>query len=275
MLQNRCDVHTHTLFSRHAYSTVRENVLAAREAGLELLGVTDHFSDMLFPGADLAHADLRDYQYFINMVTWPRTWEGVRLLHGAEADIRSLDGRLFGQDIPVRTDITGGRLGAETTLYDHVAESCDYVIASVHYREFARDATVVQGTEMYLGALAQPKVLVLGHTGRAGVPFDVPELVGEAARQHKLVEINSHSLEARRREGRTWKTCRKIAETCAELGCQIVISSDAHICCDVGSVSAALEMLDEIHFPQELVATRSAEAFLAAMAAAGLEAPEF
>ena len=49
MLQNRCDTHTHTLYSRHAYSTVRENVIAARDAGLELLGITDHFSDMLFP----------------------------------------------------------------------------------------------------------------------------------------------------------------------------------------------------------------------------------
>ena len=275
MLQNRCDVHTHTLFSRHAYSTVREDVLAARDAGLELLGVTDHFSDMLYPCADLTHADVRDYQYFVNSVIWPRVWEGVRVLHGAEADVRTLEGRLFGQDVMLERDLVGIPLDGTGSLYDHVVASCDYVVASVHYREFARDATVAQGTEMYLGALAQPKVLVLGHTGRAGVPFDVPELVGEAARQHKLVEINSHSLEARRREGRTWKTCRKIAETCAELGCQIVISSDAHICCDVGSVSAALEMLDEIHFPQELVATRSAEAFLAAMAAAGLEAPEF
>lgn len=275
MLQNRCDVHTHTLFSRHAYSTVREDVFAARDAGLELLGVTDHFSDMLYPSADLTHADVRDYQYFVNSVIWPRVWEGVRVLHGAEADVRTLEGRLFGQDVMLERDLVGIPLDGTGSLYDHVVASCDYVIASVHYREFARDATVAQGTEMYLGALAQPKVLVLGHTGRAGVPFDVPELVGEAACQHKLVEINSHSLEARRREGRTWKTCRKIAETCAELGCQIVISSDAHICCDVGSVSAALEMLDEIHFPQELVATRSAEAFLAALAAAGLEAPEF
>ena len=67
MLQNRCDVHTHTLYSRHAYSTVRENVLAAREAGIELLGVTDHFSDMLFPNTDLTRGSLRDYQHFINM----------------------------------------------------------------------------------------------------------------------------------------------------------------------------------------------------------------
>lgn len=273
MLENRCDVHTHTFFSRHAYSTVREDVLAARDAGLELLGVTDHFSDMLFPGASLEHANLRDYQHFLNMTVWPRTWEGVRLLRGAEADIRTLDGRLYGQDIAVREDITGGALRAQTTLYERVAASCDYVIASVHYREFAREASVVQATEMYLGALAQPKVLVLGHAGRAGVPFDVAEVVGEAARRGKLVEINAHSLASRRREGRTWQTCRKIAETCAELGCQVAVNSDAHICCDVGGVAPALRMLEEIHFPQELVATRSAGAFLAAMEAAGLDVP--
>ena len=39
----KCDVHTHTLYSRHAYSTILENVAAAKEAGLELLGSTDHF----------------------------------------------------------------------------------------------------------------------------------------------------------------------------------------------------------------------------------------
>ena len=275
MLQNRCDVHTHTLFSRHAYSTVRENVLAARDAGLELLGITDHFSDMLFPGADLEHADMRDYQHFLNTTVWPRTWEGVRLLRGAEADLRALDGRLYGQDIPVTEEITGAPVRKEATLYDRVVANCDYVIASVHLRDFVHEATVAQTTEMYVRALSQPKVLVIGHAGRAGVPFDVREVVGEAARQNKLIEINSHSLAARRREGRTWQSCRKIAEACAELGCQVAVNSDAHICAEVGGVSAALEMLEGIGFPQELIATRSAEAFLAAMEAAGLRVPTF
>lgn len=274
MLQNLCDVHTHTLYSRHAYSTVRENVLAARDAGLELLGVTDHFSDMLFPNTDLTRGSLRDYQHFINMRVWPRTWEGVRLLRGAEADIRTLDGRLFGQDVEVTEDITGRPLGAAATLYERAVAGCDYVIASVHYKDFAADASLAQTTQMYLGALSQPKVLVLGHTGRAGVPFDVTEVVSEAARQHKLIEINEHSLQAARRGGRTWTSCSQIAQACAEHGCQIAISTDAHICAQVGRFSDALAMLDEIRFPQELVATRSAEAFLAAMRAAGLSVPE-
>ena len=275
MLKNRCDIHTHTLYSRHAYSTVRENVLSARDAGLELLGVTDHFSDMLFPNTDLQHADLRDYQHFINMGVWPRVWEGVRLLRGMEADIRTLEGGLFGQAIVVDTDITGRPARRESTLYARATSNCDYVIASVHFKNFADGASIAQTTQMYLGALANPKVLVLGHTGRAGVPFDVREVVGEAARLGKLIEINEHSLEAARRDGRTWSSCRAIAEMCAELGCRVVVNTDAHVCSAVGRTPSVLAMLEEIGFPQELVATRSAEAFLAAMAGAGLKAPEF
>ena len=273
MLQNHCDIHTHTLYSRHAYSTVRENVLAARDAGLELLGIADHFSDMLFPGASPAQASLRDYQHFINMRVWPRSWEGVTLLRGMEADIRTLEGGLFGQGIEVTEDITGRPVRRVSTLYDRAAAGCDYVIASVHYKSFADGASLAQTTKMYLGALSQPKVLVLGHTGRAGVPFDVREVVGEAARQGKLIEINEHSLDTRGREGRTWASCAEIARICAELGCQIAVNTDAHVCCDVGRFPSALSMLEEIGFPQELVATRSAEAFLAAMRGAGLEAP--
>ena len=94
----RCDVHTHTLYSRHAYSTLEENVREAAERRIELLGVTEHFSDMLFPTRDL-----RNYQYFVNLGCWPRSWHGLTLLRGVEADIVDLDGRLYGYDIPRRS----------------------------------------------------------------------------------------------------------------------------------------------------------------------------
>lgn len=270
MLQNRCDVHTHTLYSRHAYSTIRENVLAARAAGLELLGNTDHFSDMLFPGASPTHADCRDYQHFINMGIWPRDWEGVRVLHGMEADLCGLDGSLFGQGITVDVNVTGAPLGRPETLFDRCTGACDYVIASVHNPGFACGASLERTTGMYLAALAQPRVLVLGHTGRAGVPFDVTEVVAEAARRHKLIEINDHSLQVASRDGRTWETCSRIARACAEQGCQVAVSTDSHVCTSIGHVPLALRLLEDVGFPQELVATRSRDAFLAAMADAGM-----
>ena len=65
--QITCDIHTHTLFSRHAYSTIMENLVAARDAGLQVLGSADHFSDMLLPSRTSATSSI-----FLNVDVWPR-----------------------------------------------------------------------------------------------------------------------------------------------------------------------------------------------------------
>ena len=78
-----CDIHTHTMFSAHAYSTIEENVYWAAERGLQVLGSADHLSSMVSPCPN----DLRSYQFFINQDVWPRIWSGVLVLRGAEADI--------------------------------------------------------------------------------------------------------------------------------------------------------------------------------------------
>lgn len=263
MLTNLCDTHTHTLYSRHSYSTIRENVLEAASVGLELLASTDHYSCMLYP-----EQRPRNFQFFFNYGAWPDEWEGVRLLHGCEADIVDLDGNLFGYDIVVDEEINGAPLAKPTTLKENVFKNCDFVIASVHDRSFSRDASLAQTTQMYLNALHDPKVLGLCHTGRSAVPFDVPEIVGEAARLNKLIEINVHSLEFGREN--VDSACQKIAETCAELGCKISVNTDAHICTAIGKFGPAMEMLEKIHFPQELIATTNKQTFLSALTAAAI-----
>ena len=42
MMRDVLDTHTHTLASGHAYSTIRENVRAAAERGLDLIAITEH-----------------------------------------------------------------------------------------------------------------------------------------------------------------------------------------------------------------------------------------
>ena len=49
MEQYLADMHTHTIASGHAYSTIREMVQAAEEKGLKLLGIID----------DIAHLGIR------------------------------------------------------------------------------------------------------------------------------------------------------------------------------------------------------------------------
>lgn len=62
-----CDIHTHTMFSAHAYSTIEENVYWAAERGLQVLGSADHLSSMVTACPN----DLRSYQFFINQDIWP------------------------------------------------------------------------------------------------------------------------------------------------------------------------------------------------------------
>ncbi|MBS5865074.1 MAG: phosphatase [Coriobacteriaceae bacterium] len=258
-----CDVHTHTVYSRHAYSTVEENVRAAADCGLELLGISEHFSDMLFESRNM-----RNFQYFANFHCWPRDWHGVRLLHGCEADIVDLDGHLFGWDTTYDKNIVDTPI-KPITLKEYVFEECDYVIASVHGKVFTKNASIVETTEMYVHALEDPKVFILGHTGRSGVPFDVDELLTVARDLHKVIEINEHSF-AEYYEPHVRDNCRKIAERCAEMGVQIAVNTDAHISYNVGRLQQAPLLLDEIDFPADLIATRSAKVFEQALSDAGL-----
>ncbi|MCI8295460.1 MAG: phosphatase [Lachnospiraceae bacterium] len=263
----KCDTHTHTLYSRHAFSTIEENVRAAAEQGMELLATTDHFSDMLYPEVHIRH-----YQYLFNQDMLPRTWHGVTLLKGCEADIIDLEGHLFGHGFPVEENIVGMAHKKVKGLDRFVMDRQDYVIASVHGCRHTQWATIGQITDMYVKALADKKVLILGHIGRTGLAFDTDALLLEAKARDKLIELNEHSFGAGR-EGCVQK-CRKLAERCAELGVKVSIGTDAHIACDVGKFTRVLQMLEEIHFPEELIASRDQESFLKALKDSGVGAPE-
>ncbi len=134
----------------------------------------------------------------------------------------------------------------------------------------AMRARGAQLTDLYIKTMERnPKVLILGHIGRSGLDFEIDPVVEAARDLHRLVEINEHSFAYP--PGRT--RCRAIAERCAELGCPVTLCTDAHIACDIGRMDHALGMLDEIGFPEELLATRTPEAFLQAVVAAGLPNP--
>ena len=260
MLHIACDVHTHTLFSRHAYSTIEENVRAAAEQRIKLVGSTDHFSRMVATPRDGAY-DLRDYQHFINCDCWPRTWCGLRVLHGCEADIVDLDGNLFGHDQELTEAIDGTPYETPRTLEGRVLSSCDYAIASVHASEFAKGATPEQVTRMYVRALDNPHVLVLGHVGRSGLEFDLDEVLVAARERGKLIEINEATLRGSARAA----ACERIARRCAELGVMVSTGTDAHVSAAVGAFSRTRELLEAVSFPQALVATADADVFLDVM----------
>ena len=62
------DVHTHTLASGHAFSTLQEMAQAAADKGLKLLGITDHAPSI--PGSS-------DPIYFRNLYVVPKSTSSV------------------------------------------------------------------------------------------------------------------------------------------------------------------------------------------------------
>lgn len=219
-MQIIADTHTHSLACDHAYSTISENIAAAAARGLRFLALTEHTPMM--PGAPSP-------LHFRNLRNLPCEIQGVILLKGAEVNIIDSEGAL--------------------DLSDNILDGLDWVIASLHTPIFS-PATARQHTEAYLSVAANPRVDVIGHCGDSRYPFDEREVIRACARYGKIVEINSHSMTAR---PGAKENCPRIARLCAEEGVQVVVSSDAHYCDDIGNFSDALAFLQAMDFPQELI----------------------
>lgn len=251
MIKIKTDTHTHTLASGHAYSTIEENLRAGKEQGLELVGITDHFSSFFVPSTDFAC-----FGFFINKKALPEVWQGVRLLFGAEVDIIDLKGNLFGHDLYIPYP---NKNGVKLTYEEGILNRLDYLIASVHYKDFAANSTVVENTELYIKALEHENVKILGHIGRSGLEFDIDEVVKAAKSLNKMIEINEASFG----HGETVRErCLKVALACAKYGTKIVVNSDAHSSFEIGKYPNTEHFLDEIDFPVELIGNRDAETFL-------------
>lgn len=244
MYKIKTDTHVHSIFTNHAYSTIEENARYAATTGIECIAITDHFGPLF----------LKDVQeaifHFGNRVILPSEIDGVRVLKGIEIDIIDYKGNLAYYDMKLP-------LNESISVHERILPNCELVIASVHaWKEF-KPSTVIEHTEMYCNALRNPYVDILGHSGRAGMRYDIDEVLKVAKEKRKIIEINNHSFNLG-----PCDVCKTIAERCAELGVYISVNSDAHFSHAIGHYDNALSMLEEIHFPEELIANASMERLL-------------
>jgi len=222
------DLHTHTIVSGHAYSTLMENAKYASEIGLDILGVTDHGSNM--PGAP-------DLWYFGNFKILPRELFGVKMLYGCEANIIDYEGNL---DIPV-----------------DIQNDLDIMIVSMHEPLMESGKSVDLNTSTILKAMDNPLVTILGHLGNPKFPIHEAPIVKKAKDKNILIEINNSSFVTSRKGSD--KNCTKIAELCKKHGAQIIVNSDAHFCYSIGNFSVVEKMLKDIDMPEDLIINTSKE----------------
>lgn len=217
------DLHTHSIVSGHAYSTLLENINYCAEKGIKILGTSEHAPTM--PGAP-------HYWYFGNMKVVPRVINGVTILRGCEANILDIDGSL---------DMT-----------DESSRNLDYMIASFHEPVF-KPKSKEENTEAILNVMDKyDKVEILGHLGNPNYELDYEAIVKKAKEKNIMIEINNSSLLGSSRIGSD-VNCKKVALLCKEIGTKVILTSDAHINTCIGVFNKGIELLKEIQMPEELV----------------------
>lgn len=216
------DLHTHTVASGHAYSTLKENLAAAKEAGLMAMGTSDHCPSM--PGPI-------EKTFFENYRIFPDSVDGVRLLKGMEANIMDFDGNLDG---------------------GQVMATMDYVIASLH-SHCIRSGSAEENSRAVINAMKNPYVKILGHLDDGRYPLDYDAVVRAAQDYGVALEINNSSLlpSSARLNGPHW--VRVLLQKARETKAPVVMGSDAHIWCSVGALDEAQRAITAMVFPQERV----------------------
>ena len=226
-MQFCADLHTHTLASGHALSTLSEMVAGAKKLNYSALAVTDHaFSTSEWPARF----------YFNNLLSLPDVLEDdFWLLKGVEGSVLDSNGTL--------------------DIREKLLPRFDWVIASIH-STFVEELDYAEATRAWLAVAENPYVDMIGHCEQQQFLFDYNLVAKAFAKNNKVVEINGASSRVRPNSG---ENQRQLALCCREHGVHIAVSSDAHSCFGMDVLQPLAQMLHDIEYPEEWIVNTSRE----------------
>jgi len=235
------DVHMHT-HATDGHNSIREMADAGLARGYKYIAITDHSKNLAMTnGLDDA-----------------RAMEHVRQIRAVDQQMQEETGGKFRVFAGIEVDILGD---GELDLSDEVLAEMDVVIASVHT---LLNQPREQMTERVLRAIENPYVRILGHpTGRLllrreAFAIDLPAVLRKAAELGVAVEHNAapERLDLSDRDLRLAK----------ELGCKIVINTDAHDTRHMEKMRYGIRQLRRAWLtPDDILNTQDADSFLASL----------
>lgn len=205
------DLHTHTVASDHAYSTIADYVRQAQETGLQMFATTDH-------GPSLPDAPHK--WHFGNLRVIPHVVDGIAILKGVEANITA---------------------SGDLDLEEYYTSRLDIVLCGFHPNYTPTDKDT--HTELMLSVIKSGKVDIITHPGQPKYPIDF-EAVLQCAKEHNVaIEINSSSS-INTRYG-SHENCVEVAKLAKKIGNTVAIGSDAHVCWFMGRFDEAVSVIEE------------------------------
>lgn len=225
------DMHTHTLASGHAFSSLQEMAQAGAAKGLKLMGITEHTPGI--PGTC-------DPIYFRNLHVVPRQMYGIELMLGAEINI--LD--------------TEGNLDADDWLMSRL----DLRIAGIHSLCYT-PGTTEENTRGMIAAIRNPYVQIISHPADGTASLEFEPIVLAAKETGTLLEINNSSLKPTRNKVDARDNNCTVLRLCKQYEVPVILGSDAHISFDVANYEHLYPLLQETEFPEGLIVNREVAVF--------------
>lgn len=233
MIKIETDLHTHTVASGHAYSTVDEMARGAFKKGIKLIAVTDHGPKM--PGG--AHI-----YYFGNFSIVPDKLYGVRIVKGVEANI-----------------LDEGNLDLSNKILNHL----DFVSAGIHSLTGHNLKNKDDYTKATVSAMENPYLDMITHPVQKEYPLDLEKVAAAAAKNEVILELNASSYNSKKGYIRGIKNdSLKLLELAQKYDFRIAINSDAHFYSEIGEFSTLEFIFKNKNFDKKLVVNRSLESMM-------------
>ncbi len=216
----QADLHTHTIASTHAYSTIAENARAAAKKGIKAIAMTDHAPLM---------DDAPHIWHFENLGILPRKIDDVIIIKGAEVNIIDYDGNV--------------------DIYEGLLKRLEWVVASLH-GPCCPPGSVEENTHAYIKACENTYIDVFGHPTTNEFQWDYEKGLRAVKEYDKIIEINESSIRVRKGAAENTK---RMLELCKSLEIPVVVDTDAHYCEQIGDTPVCFELIEVVGFPNKLI----------------------
>ena len=231
------DMHTHTIVSKHAYSTIKENMDMARERGMKYIGITEHYFN---DGTDIEKKNEVVRTVYANRIN--RLSEDVQIISSFEFNINQ-----SWYDEERMSSLKWRPIGLHSWFVDFETLTLDrlYNLFVYSHQRY--------GTNVFVHI--EREIHKLNHGVHQGLTDEVKSfynnLVAYAAAHNIVLEVNESSIVVN--EGNSVERMRYWLSQAKTLGVTISLGSDAHYCNEVADFRYSLAMLNECGYPKELV----------------------
>nr|WP_297574031.1 PHP domain-containing protein [uncultured Peptostreptococcus sp.] len=228
------DYHTHTIFScgnnekrRHAKGTIEENVLAAIDKGLEIIGISEHGFNHNFYGLSRKNAKREREEIDRLNEKYPQ----IKILMGMECNILDDTGKIDMPDDMVQYFdyiLAGYHYGSKPTSFRSLLHHIDNVLFSG--KLFSKD----YNTRALIRAMERYDIKYITHPGDKG-DIDIEKVAEAAVRTNTGLEINGHHD----------KLSVDMIEAISHMDIKFYIGSDAHKPENIANFKRAYEIVEE------------------------------